>query len=223
MIFYGILTDMGLFQKKFTNTSSHAPLYTLGDQKSILIVGLGNPGKEYVGTRHNVGFDAVDSLVTSHSEFDAWITKKDLRCQQTSATIGGTKVIVIKPTTFMNLSGEAVQAVQNFYKISSSNTIVVADELDIPFGQIKTKVGGGSAGHNGIKSIMQHCGENFGRIRIGIDSEQRTKNDEKDFVLKKFSKDEQTNLADLNREVVSILTEYIYSLQLATETRNIIL
>jgi PTH1 family peptidyl-tRNA hydrolase len=214
---------MGLFQKKFTNTSSHAPLYTLGDQKSILIVGLGNPGKEYVGTRHNVGFDAVDNLVTSHSEFDAWITKKDLRCQQTSATIGGTKVIVIKPTTFMNLSGEAVQAVQNFYKISSSNTIVVADELDIPFGQIKTKVGGGSAGHNGIKSIMQHCGENFGRIRIGIDSEQRTKNDEKDFVLKKFSNDEQTNLADLNREVVSILTEYIYSLQLATETRNIIL
>lgn len=214
---------MGLFQKKFTNTSSHAPLYTLGDQKSILIVGLGNPGKEYDGTRHNIGYDAVESLVTSHSEFDAWITKKDLKCQQTSATIGGTKVIVIKPTTFMNLSGEAVQAVQNFYRISSSNTIVVADELDIPFGQIKTKVGGGSAGHNGIKSIMQHCGENFGRIRIGIDSEHRTKNDEKDFVLKKFSNDEQTNLADLNREVVSILTEYIYSQQLATETRNIIL
>lgn len=214
---------MGLFQKKFTNTSSHAPLYTLGDQKSILIVGLGNPGNEYAGTRHNIGYDAVESLVTSHSEFDAWITKKDLKCQQSSATIGGTKVIVIKPTTFMNLSGEAVQAVQNFYKINSSNTVVVADELDIPFGQIKTKVGGGSAGHNGIKSIVQHCGENFGRIRVGINNEHRTKNDEKDFVLKKFSSDEQSNLSDITSEVSSILTEYIYRIQLGTETRNVIL
>ena len=214
---------MGLFQKKFTNTSSHAPLYTLGDQKSILIVGLGNPGKEYDGTRHNIGYACVESLVTSHSDFDGWITKKDLKCQQTSATIGGTKVVVIKPTTFMNLSGEAVQAVQNFYKISASNTVVVADELDIPFGQIKTKVGGSSAGHNGIKSSIQHSGENFGRVRIGINSEHRTKNDEKDFVLKKFSSDEQANLSDLTSEVTSILTEYIYSMQLATETRNVII
>lgn len=82
---------MGLFQKKFTNTSSHAPLYTLGDQKSILIVGLGNPGKEYDGTRHNIGYDAVESLVTSHSEFDAWITKKTINASRRAPQLAAPK------------------------------------------------------------------------------------------------------------------------------------
>ena len=211
---------MGLFSKKPTQSSSTAPLYTIGGQKTILIVGLGNPGKEYEHTRHNIGFDCINAFVSAHSEFGAWIVKKDVKCQLTSATLGSTRVIAIKPTTYMNLSGEAVQAVQKFFKLSDIDTVVIHDELDIDFGQIRTRVGGGSAGHNGLKSLLQHTGEGFGRVRIGINSEHRTKNDEKDFVLKAFSKEEQGQLKNLEREVTSILTEYIFGGQLPTETRN---
>ena len=214
---------MGLFSKKPTQTSSTAPLYTIGGQKTVLLVALGNPGKEYDGTRHNIGFAAIDAFVGANSEFGSWVVKKDLKCQLVSATLGSTRVIAIKPITFMNLSGEAVQAVQSFYKLGPGDTVVIHDELDIDFGQIRTRVGGGSAGHNGLKSIMQHTGENFGRVRIGINSEHRTKNDEKDFVLKPFSKEEQGELKNLTREVTSILTEYIFGGQLATETRNFLI
>lgn len=212
---------MGLFSKKPVQHSASAPLYTLGSQKTVLIVGLGNPGQEYAGTRHNIGFDCVDDFVERNSEFSGWIIKKDLACAMTSGTMGSTRVIVIKPTTFMNESGRAVQAVSNFYKIPVSQILVVHDELDIPFGQIRTRQGGGTAGHNGLKSIISHCGEAFGRVRIGIDSQHRTKTEEKDFVLKSFSRDEQTKTSALKTEVNAILTEYIYgSGQLLAETRS---
>ncbi len=211
---------MALFTKKPLQTSSMAPLYTIGGQKTVLVVGLGNPGKDYDGTRHNVGFRAVDAFVRAHEAFGGWVIKKDLKCQLTSATLGSARVIVIKPTTFMNLSGEAVQAVQHFYKITPAETVVVYDELDLEFGKIRLRGGGSSAGHNGIKSVIEHCGEDFGRVRIGINSEQRTKNDEKDFVLKSFSKVEQGQLANMDREATAILTEYIYAGELPTETRN---
>lgn len=186
----------------------------------MLIVGLGNPGKEYDGTRHNIGFECLDAFVSAHSEFGAWVAKKDLKCQLTSATLGHTRVIAVKPTTFMNLSGEAVQAVQNFYKLGDVDTVIVHDELDMDFGQLRTRTGGGSAGHNGLKSLIQHIGEAFGRVRIGINNPQRTKNDEKDFVLKSFNKEEQAQIGSLTREVTSILTEYVFDGQLPTETRS---
>lgn len=213
---------MGLFTKKPTQTSKTAPLYTIGSQKTVLLVGLGNPGKEYTGTRHNIGFEALEAFVEAQDEFSDWVAKKDLKCQLTSAVLGSTHVIAIKPTTFMNLSGEAVQAVQSFYKIPASDTVVVYDELDIEFGQLRTRTGGGAAGHNGIKSIIQHTSDSFHRLRIGINSPHRTKNEEKDFVLKKFSKAEQGQLAHLNREVSAILTEYIFGGQLPPETRSFV-
>ncbi len=123
----------------------------------------------------------------------------------------------------MNESGRAVRAVQSFYKVPNAQTLVVHDELDIPFGQIRTRVGGGSAGNNGIKSISSHCGEDFGRVRIGINSEHRTKNEEKDFVLKSFSKAEQEKTPALFAEVDAILTEYIYGGSLAAETRSFLI
>jgi PTH1 family peptidyl-tRNA hydrolase len=211
---------MGLFSKKPIQHSSTAPLYTIGGKQTILIVGLGNPGKEYDGTRHNIGFDVVDHFVSGHDEFSAWITKKDQHCHITSGNLGGTRVIVIKPTTFMNESGRAVQAVQNFYKIPNAQTLVIHDELDIPFGQIRTRQGGGTAGHNGLKSIIASNGADFGRLRIGINSEHRTKNEEKDFVLKSFSKAEQGELPKLLAETNAILTEYIYGGSLQAETRS---
>jgi PTH1 family peptidyl-tRNA hydrolase len=210
---------MGFFQKK-PDIQSSAPLYSLGLNKSLLVVGLGNIGKEFDGSRHNVGFACVDELA-SKLEFDPWIVKKDLKCQITTKTVNGNRVILIKPTTMMNLSGEAVQAVSHFYKIPAENIAVIHDELDIPFGQIRTRVGGSDAGNNGIKSVIEHCGKEFGRIRVGIKAE--TKMDSADFVLAKFSKAEKEQLPALLKEATAILSEYVHGSQLKPETRSFIL
>ncbi|MDB5185992.1 MAG: aminoacyl-tRNA hydrolase [Candidatus Saccharibacteria bacterium] len=211
---------MGLFQKKPIQ-GSVAPLYSLGLNRTVLIVGLGNPGKEYDKTRHNVGFTAIDAFVKA-TELGDWMNKKDLKTELTSGMLGETRVIVIKPTTFMNLSGEAVQAVANFYKIDHSHIIAVYDELDLPFGQIRTRQGGSAAGHNGVKSMIQHLGEDFGRVRIGIANEFSDKADSADFVLGKFTKTELEQMPNLTRETTAILTEYVYGSQLSAETRNFI-
>ena len=158
---------MALFQKNPYDSTEKQPLYTLGLNKTVLVVGLGNKGKEYGGTRHNIGFDCIDAFARA-TDLSTWVEKKDLKCLLASGTVGNTRVIAIKPTTYMNLSGEAVQAAVNFYKIAPSSITVVHDELDIPFGQIRTRMGGSDAGNNGIKSIIQHMGEDFGRVRIGI-------------------------------------------------------
>lgn len=210
---------MALFQKNPYDSTEKQALYTLGLSKTLLIVGLGNKGKEYTGTRHNIGFEAVDAFVKA-TDLPDFIEKKDLKCLHTSGNIGNTRVIVIKPTTFMNLSGEAVQATASFYKIANDSIVVVHDELDIPFGQIRTRVGGTDAGNNGIKSIIQHLGEDFGRVRIGI--KDASPMDSKDFVLAKFDKKEEKQLPNLRKEAIAILTEYVYSNQLGADTRKFI-
>lgn len=214
---------MGLFQRLPTHDAAHAPLYSLGDSKTVLIVGLGNPGKEYDGTRHNIGFAIVDHFANKQEGFDNWVTKKDLHCMQASATIGSTRVILCKPTTFMNESGRAVQAIQHFYKISNGDTLVVYDELDIEFGQIRTRIGGSSAGHNGVKSITKECGEDYGRMRIGIGPKKPQQMDTADFVLGTFSKTHQANMPALLQESNALLSEYAYSSgTLVAETRSFI-
>jgi PTH1 family peptidyl-tRNA hydrolase len=210
---------MALFQKR-PDASSHLPVYSLGLTRTLLIVGLGNKGKEYHGTRHNIGFAAVDELA-SRQGFDQWIEKKDLKCQLTTNTVGESRVILVKPTTFMNLSGEAVQAVMHFYKIPLQQVLVIHDELDIPFGQIRTRNGGSAAGHNGIKSLIQHIGEEFGRVRIGIQAE--TPMEASDFVLAQFSKKEQAEIPALLKETTAILTEYIHGGSLLQETRSFLI
>ena len=122
----------------------------------------------------------------------------------------------------MNESGRAVQAIQSFYKIAPAQTIVVHDELDIEFGQIRKRTGGGAAGHNGIKSIIDNCTDDFGRVRIGINNEHKMHADAKDFVLKPFSSDEQDHLSALTREAESILVETIYRGTILAETRTFI-
>ena len=190
---------MGLFQNR-PQVGETIQYYTLGQNKTVLLVGLGNPGKEYTGTRHNIGFQCLDSFAKAN-DFDPWVEKKDLKCLIATATLGDTRVIAIKPTTFMNLSGEAVQAVMHFYKISPEKFIVVHDELDIPFGQIRLRTGGSSAGHNGLKSIFQHLNDNFPRVRIGIGPKEPGQIDSADFVLQTFSKTQQAHLPELTREV----------------------
>lgn len=210
---------MALFQKK-QQAEMSAPFYSIGMEKTILIVGLGNPGSDYKDTRHNIGFEAVQTFAEKN-EFPAWATKKDLKCILTSHTLGNTRVIIVKPLTFMNLSGEAVQAVQRFYKLNNGVTLVIHDELDIPFGQIRTRIGGSDAGNNGIKSIIQHCGAEFGRVRIGIKTD--TPLESADFVLAKFNSEEQSQLPNLLKETSAILSEYVYGGHLPHETRSFII
>jgi PTH1 family peptidyl-tRNA hydrolase len=210
---------MALFQRK-PQISDPKSFYTVGLNKTILLVGLGNPGKEYTHTRHNVGFICLDSFVDKTDEMEDWMVKKDLKCQLSSGRIGDARVLAIKPTTFMNLSGEAVQAVVNFYKVPQDQILVLHDELDVDFGQIRLRQGGSSAGHNGIKSVSQHLGEDYGRVRIGIGPKRPAKISSEDFVLQKFSEEEQGQLANLTQEVNAILSEYVYGGQLPHETRN---
>jgi PTH1 family peptidyl-tRNA hydrolase len=210
---------MALFQRK-PQTSDPKMMYSLGLNKTVLIVGLGNPGKEYELTRHNIGFISIDHFVESAEEMQDWVQKKDLKCLMSSGQMGETRVIVIKPTTFMNKSGEAVQAAASFYKIQEDKIIVVHDELDIDFGQIRLRMGGSSAGHNGIKSVTQHLDDDYGRVRIGVGPKKPAAMKSEDFVLQKFSKDEQAELPSLIREVTAILTEYIYGGELPHETRS---
>lgn len=212
---------MALFQQR-PQASDTLSFVTFGMQKTVLIIGLGNIGREYDGTRHNIGFECVDAFVEKNSEMQPWIDKKDLKCQMSSGQIGETKVIIIKPTTFMNLSGEAAQAVAHFYKIGASDILAIYDELDVNFGQIRTRMGGGSAGHNGVKSLIQHLGENFGRIRVGIGPKTPEQIDSADFVLGRFNSEQQAQVKNLTQETNAILSEYIHGGQLTAETRSFI-
>lgn len=186
----------------------------------MLLVGLGNVGEEYIKTRHNAGFMAVEAFAKAHS-ID-WVHKKDLKCDLAIGTVGETRILLCKPTTMMNNSGEAVQAVSQFYKIQLDQTVVVHDELDVNFGQIRCRMGGSAAGHNGIKSVIQHCGEQFGRMRIGLGPKTPEQIDSADFVLANFNKEEQGHIADMTREATALLTEYTATTQLPNDTRSFI-
>lgn len=133
------------------------------ENKPFLVVGLGNPGAEYGTTRHNVGFMAVDALA---GEDAAW--KNEKNALVSLANVDGRKVIFVKPQTFMNNSGVAVLGLMSFYKVPLENLIVIHDDMDLPVADCRTKTGGGSAGHNGIRSIDAHVGRDYKRIRIGI-------------------------------------------------------
>lgn len=212
---------MAWLQKR-PQVSDPVMYYSVGLNKTILLVGLGNPGKEYENTRHNIGFKCLDEFVSKTDEMGDWINKKDMKCLMSDGKLGDSRIIAIRPSTFMNLSGEAVQAVSNFYKIHPDNILVIHDELDIDFGQIRMRVGGSSAGHNGIKSVTDVLGENYGRIRIGIGPKKPEKIKSEDFVLQKFTSEEEAQIPNLTREVIAILSEYIYGGTLPHETRNFI-
>jgi PTH1 family peptidyl-tRNA hydrolase len=211
---------MALFQKKLS-VESGAPLYTIGSNKTVLIIGLGNPGREYEQTRHNIGFEVLDSFAQKN-DFPSWLAKKDLKCQITIQNLGENRVILCKPTTFMNNSGEAGQAVQKFYRVYNQGTLAVYDELAVPFGSIRTRLGGSDAGHNGVKSLIQHIGEDFGRLRIGVGSDVSKKAKDTDFVLGKFTKAEKPELSPIIKEANALITEFIFSGQLPHETRTAI-
>lgn len=131
----------------------------------LLIAGLGNPGPQYAKHRHNVGFMAADAIARRHS-FSGF--SKKFRGEIADGEIAGEKVLLLKPTTSMNLSGDSVGEAMRFYKLSPSDIIVIHDELDLAPGKLKLKTGGGNGGHNGLKSIDAHCGKDYKRLRVGI-------------------------------------------------------
>jgi peptidyl-tRNA hydrolase, PTH1 family len=211
---------MALFQNR-PQTSDPTNFYTVGLNKTVLLVGLGNPGKEYELTRHNAGFMCLDEFVAKTDEMADWMDKKDLKCHLSGGQLGDTRVLAVKPTTFMNLSGQAVRAALDFYKLNLDRVLVIHDELDIDFGQIRLRKGGSDAGHNGVKSVSQHIGEDYGRVRIGVGPKTPAEIPSEKFVLQAFSTTEQAQLPNLTREVTAIITEYLYgNQQLPHETRS---
>ncbi|HYD19121.1 MAG TPA: aminoacyl-tRNA hydrolase [Patescibacteria group bacterium] len=130
-----------------------------------LFVGLGNPGKQYQFNRHNIGFMALDVIVERH-KFSGW--EKKFNGLVSMGKLGREKVLLLKPQTFMNLSGQSVQAAAAFYKILPDDIVVFHDELDLQPGKIRVKKGGGAAGHNGLRSIDEHLGQMYWRVRLGI-------------------------------------------------------
>lgn len=159
-----------------------------------LFVGLGNPGSEYERNRHNIGFMAVDSIADMYG-FKSF--KKKYQGDYSEGNIAGEKVILLKPQTYMNESGRSVSAVSSFYKIPTSHIITFHDELDLAPGKVKIKVGGGAAGHNGLRSMDSHLGDpNYKRIRLGI-GHPGDKDRVHGYVLGNFSKDDSLWVSDL--------------------------
>ncbi|WP_173934718.1 aminoacyl-tRNA hydrolase [Chelativorans sp. Marseille-P2723] len=159
----------------------------------LLIAGLGNPGRQYAGNRHNVGFMAADAINRRHS-FSPW--SKKFNALVSEGRLGGKKVLLMKPQTFMNLSGQAVGEAMRFYKLTPDDLIVTYDELDLAPGKLRVKRGGGAGGHNGIRSIDAHCGKDYRRVRIGI-GHPGDKDRVTGYVLSDFSKSDHEWLEPL--------------------------
>lgn len=170
-----------------------------------LIVGLGNPGKEYENTRHNIGFIFLDNFASVHN---ISIDKEKFNGLYAQAIINDEKVILLKPLSYMNLSGEVVKRFVDYFKIDIKDILIISDDLDLVFGKIRLRPDGSSGGHNGLKNIALHLGtDQFKRLKIGI-SNDKTMNT-KDYVLGKFSKEEKEIIDNLKEEVSTILFDYI--------------
>lgn len=169
----------------------------------FIIAGLGNPGKEYVNTRHNVGWSALDVFA---SKYGIRVEEEKFKALTGKGVVNGQKVILVKPLTYMNLSGEALRAVCDYYKIDpETELIVLYDDIALPVGALRVRPKGSAGGHNGIKNIIQHLGsEVFPRIRVGV-GEKPSRMDLADYVLGHFSKEEQAAEAEAYEKVADAI------------------
>lgn len=152
----------------------------------LLLAGLGNPGSRYVGNRHNIGFLAADEVHRRHS-FGPW--RRRFQGETAEGQIAGERILLLKPMTFMNDSGRSVAEAQHFFKIELGDIIVLHDEIDLAAAKVRVKTGGGNAGHNGLRSISAHCGNDYVRVRIGV-GRPESKDQVHGHVLNDFAKDE---------------------------------
>lgn len=162
-----------------------------------LFVGLGNPGGKYERNRHNIGFMALDQIASDHG-FSPW--KSKFQAQVSEGKLGSEKVILLKPQTFMNNSGQSVGEAMRFYKLAPDDVVVLHDELDLAPGKCRVKQGGGHAGHNGLRSIHSHIGADYGRVRLGI-GHPGHKDAVAGYVLRDFPKADEGWLDDLMRGI----------------------
>ena len=160
-----------------------------------LVVGLGNPGAKYAGNRHNIGFMAVDRIASDHG-FGGW--KSKFQGKIAEGRLGTEKVVLLKPETFMNKSGQSVGEAMRFYKLDPADVIVLHDEIDLAPAKVRVKAGGGHAGHNGLRSIHQHIGPHYDRVRLGV-GHPGHKDRVPGYVLSDFAKADQDWLDDVLR------------------------
>lgn len=170
-----------------------------------IIAGLGNPGKEYAGTRHNVGYDTVDYLA---EKYNVSLNKLKFNSVYGETNINGEKVMLVKPVTFMNRSGIAIKEILSFYKIPSENLIVIYDDIDISAGSLRIRPNGSPGTHNGMKSITEHVGNgNFPRVRVGIG--RNPDMDLADYVLQKFSTADRDKINPIIEKAADAVAEII--------------
>lgn len=192
---------MALFQRAHRN--DNLVTVTSLDDKSLdddsfikLVFALGNIGKQYQANRHNVGFMIVDKFAESNS-FPGWKSKTKLKCSLSEDFYCGKKYILAKPTTMYNLVGDSLRLLIDFYKLDPSDVLIIHDDIDLNFGDIRLKKGGGSGGNNGLKSILSQVDSNTNRLRFGTKNADLDKIDPADFVLQDFNKSEQPKLNQL--------------------------
>lgn len=173
-----------------------------------IILGQGNPGIEYEKTRHNVGFLALDFF--AHQKSVEFAAKPKFHADIAELTEAGEKVLLVKPVTFYNETGKCARVLADFYKVATTDILVIHDELALPFGTLRTRVRGSDAGNNGIKSLNAHLGENYARIRVGTSNELLEKMGSFDFVLSKFNTEEAEKLQkNIFPEITKIIDDFI--------------
>ncbi len=191
---------MGLFRKKTEKTAES------GSGPVTLIVGLGNPGRKYAGTRHNIGWDAVTALSDA---FNIPLKTKEWKGISGRGTIAGQKVILVQPQTFMNASGECVRAYMDFYKIPAERVLIICDDISLEPGNLRLRVKGSAGGHNGLKSIIAQIGTSvFPRLRLGV-GEKPFGWDLADHVLARFPKELEPVIRDVMARVVEEIPVYV--------------
>ena len=174
---------------------------------SWIVVFLGNPGLRFNGTRHNAGFMACDAM---EKEFGISVNRLRFKALTATVTVGGEKVLLMKPQTFMNLSGEAVIQAAKFYRVSPEHIIVVSDEVALPIGKLRIRKSGSAGGHNGLKNIILHLGtETFPRIRMGVGSAPHPDYDMADWVMSTFKNQDAADMEELAERVSKAVQCYI--------------
>ena len=173
-----------------------------------IIFALGNPGADYTKTRHNVGWYYVDAFANARSvEF---VAKSKFHAMVAELSVAGEKCLLVKPTTFYNDTGMSARAIADFYKLSPEDFLIIHDDLALPIGTLRTRIGGSSAGNNGIKSLNAHLGDMTARLRIGI-LDAEIPRDALDSVLGKFNSDETKRLKDMTSQVFEVFNDFIAS------------
>jgi PTH1 family peptidyl-tRNA hydrolase len=183
----------------------------------FLIIGLGNPGRKYRGNRHNIGFMVVDRLAADNGIQSSKVQNKAI---VGDGRVAGQRVILAKPQTYMNNSGDAVGPLANFYKMPPENIFVVYDEMDIPLGTIRLREKGGAGGHNGMKSIIQHIGQDFPRMRLGV-GRPPGRMEPPAYLLQDFSNEQLPIVSDMIDEAIRAIETYLQEgIQMAMSRHN---